>query len=142
MAATPASSGQEYAQHCLELLQPLGTCNARRMFGGRGIYLDGLMFALIAFERLYLKVDSTTEPRWQAAGGQPFLYDGKGRTVKMNYYTPPDEALESPQLMQPWACLALEAALRARAEKAARPAAKKTIRSKRGAPAPRTAAKR
>lgn len=142
MAAAPASSGHEYAQHCLELLQPLGTCSARRMFGGWGIYLDGLMFALIAFERLYLKVDGTTEARWAAAGGQPFVYDGKGRPVKMNYYTPPDEALESPELMRPWARLALEAALRARAEKDAKPAAKKVLRSKPGAPAPRTAAKR
>ncbi|AKJ27249.1 TfoX/Sxy family protein [Caldimonas brevitalea] len=108
-----------YTDHCLELLQTLGACTARRMFGGWGLYLDGLMFGLIANERLYLKVDPITEPGWQASGGQPFVYNGRGRSVKMNYYSPPDETLESPAAMAPWARLALEAALRARA---ARPA--------------------
>ena len=140
MTAAPTSPAHDYAQHCLELLHTLGPCQARRMFGGYGIYLDGLMFGLIAYERLYLKVDADSEPRWQAAGGEPFVYDGKGKPVKMSYYTPPAEALESPELMRPWARLALEAALRARpAQPAAR---KKAVRSSTAAPARRTTAKR
>lgn len=141
MTAPRSSPEQDYAQHCLELLHTLGACNARRMFGGYGIYLDGLMFGLIAYERLYLKVDGRSEPQWQAAGGEPFVYDGKGKPVKMSYYTPPAEALESPELMRPWARLALEAALRARAAQPARPARKK-VRSSTAAPARRSSAKR
>ncbi|WP_140626600.1 TfoX/Sxy family protein [Methylibium rhizosphaerae] len=110
----------EFAAYCLELLAPLGPCSARRMFGGHGIYLDGVMIGLIAYERLYLKTDEQSLPRWREAGCEPFVYDGKGKPVTMSYWTPPQEAMESPALMQPWARLALEAAVRARSAKAAR----------------------
>jgi hypothetical protein len=42
------------------LLMPLGPVRARSMFGGCGIFLDDLMFALIAWDRLYFKVDDET----------------------------------------------------------------------------------
>ncbi len=107
----------EFVSHCLELLAPLGTPRARRMFGGHGLYVDELFVALIASERLYLKADAQTRPRFEAAGCAPFVYDGQGRSVTMGYYTAPDDALESPAYMQPWGRLALEAALRAKAAK-------------------------
>jgi DNA transformation protein and related proteins len=110
--------------HCLELLAPLGAVRARRMFGGHGLYVDELFVALIAFERLYLKVDATTQPAFEAAGCEPFVYDGKGTPVTMSYWTVPAEAMESPALMQPWARQAIAAALRARAAKASAPARK------------------
>jgi DNA transformation protein and related proteins len=112
------SPANEFANHCLELLAPLGAARSRRMFGGHGFYIDDLFVALIFSERLYLKADAQTRPRFEAAGCAPFVYDGKEGTVTMSYFTAPDEAMESPQDMQPWARLALEAALRARASKA------------------------
>jgi len=108
----------EFVTHCLELLGPLGAARSRRMFGGHGLYVDDLFVALITFDRLYLKVDAQTRPRFEAAGCEPFVYDAKGQSVTLGYFTAPDEAIESPALMQPWARLALEAALRARAAKA------------------------
>jgi DNA transformation protein len=109
----------EFASHCLELLAPLGAARAKRMFGGHGLYVDDLFVALIAFERLYLKVDAQTRAAFEAAGCQPFVYDGKGKSVTMSYFTAPEQAIESAHEMLPWARLALEAALRARAAKAA-----------------------
>lgn len=109
----------EFASHCLELLAPLGAARAKRMFGGYGLYVDDLFIALIAFERLYLKVDAQTRAAFEAAGGEPFVYDGKGKSVTMSYFTAPEQAIESAHEMLPWARLALEAALRARAAKAA-----------------------
>jgi DNA transformation protein and related proteins len=103
--------------HCLELLAPLGTVRARRMFGGHGFYCDDLFFALIAMDRLFLKADPVTQPAFAAAGCEPFVYDGKGKSVTMSYWTAPPAAMESPAEMQPWARLALAAALRARAAK-------------------------
>ena len=103
--------------HCLELLAPLGAVRAKRMFGGHGLYIDDLFVAIIAFERLYLKVDAQTQAAFEAAGCAPFVYDGKGTPVTMSYRTVPAEAMESPHLMQPWARLAIAAALRARAAK-------------------------
>lgn len=109
----------DFSTHCLELLGTVGSARARRMFGGVGLYVDDLFVALIFAERLYLKADAQTRERFEAAGGQPFVYDAKGKAMSMGYFTAPDEAIESPTLMQPWARLALEAALRARAAKPA-----------------------
>lgn len=116
-----------FTAFCLELLAPLGPVRARAMFGGQGLYIDGLFAALIAGGELYLKVDDTTQARFEAAGCQPFTFEMKnGQQTSMRYYRPPEEALESPPLMLPWARLAFEAALRAANAKAKKPAAKKS----------------
>ena len=107
----------ELVDHCLELLAPLGSTRVRRMFGGHGFYIDDLFVALIAGERLYLKVDAQTRPLFEAAGCVPFVYQASGKSVSLGYLSAPDEAMESPPLMQPWARHALSAALRARAAK-------------------------
>jgi DNA transformation protein len=57
---------------------------------------------------------------FQAAGCQPFVYLAKGKPMTVNYRSAPDEAMESPALMRPWARLALDAAVRAHAAKAAK----------------------
>jgi DNA transformation protein and related proteins len=106
-----------FVSHCLELLAVLGATRARRMFGGWGLYADGIFVALIAFDRLYLKVDADTRPRFEAAGCEPFVYEGKGEPVTMSYWTAPADAMDSPALFAPWARLAMAAALAARAGK-------------------------
>jgi DNA transformation protein and related proteins len=104
-------------EHCLELLAPLGAASAQRLFGGHGLRIDGVFMALVAFERLYLKVDDQTRPRFAAAGCEPFTYTGKGKPITMSYWTVPAQAMDSPAQMRPWARLALDAALRAAAAK-------------------------
>lgn len=101
-----------FVEHCLELIAPFGHARARRMFGGHGLYVDGSFIAIVATDRLYLKVDATSRARFQAAGCEPFVYDAKSRPISLGYFTVPDEALDSALAMQPWARLALEAALR------------------------------
>jgi DNA transformation protein len=120
---TPAD---EFAAYCLELFSPLGAARAKKMFGGRGIYVDDLFIALIAYEQLYLKVDDTTRLHFEAAGCTPFVFETKDKRIQMNYYTPPDEAMESPALMLPWAKRAMEAALRARSNQPARKTSRST----------------
>lgn len=125
---------REFAQYCCDLLSTAGPCLARRMFGGYGISTDGLTLALLvdlgAGEKLYLKADETSRPRFEAAGCERFVYLAKGKVVNVNYYSAPDDAMESPQLMAPWARLALEAALKARLSKpATRPATKAKSRA-------------
>jgi DNA transformation protein and related proteins len=114
----------DFTTHCLELLAPLGTPRARRMFGGRGLYVDDVFVALISSERLYLKTDADTHARFEAAGCEPFTFQTSGGPMTTSYFSAPDDAMESPALMQPWARLALEAALRARAAKPASARAK------------------
>ena len=111
------ASARDFVNHCVELLTPLGLVRARRMFGGHGLYVDDVFMALIAAERLYLKVDAASRGRFEAASCEPFVYDAKGQSISLGYFSAPQDAMDSPALMLPWARLALEAALRARAGK-------------------------
>ncbi len=90
------------------------------MFGGWGISIDGLTLALVADlgdgETLWLKADEETRGLFEAAGCRQFTYAMKGVPRSMNYFAATDEAMESPQLMAPWARQALGSALKARAK--------------------------
>jgi len=96
---------------------------AKRMFGGYGISTDGLSIAIVADlgdgEKLWLKASDETRAQWEAAGCIRFTYtatkDGVPVARGMNYYSAPEDAMDSPHAMAPWARLALEAALAARA---------------------------
>ena len=105
-------AGTGFVAYMLELLEPLGGCSARAMFGGHGIYRDGGIFGLIIDDRLYLKVDAQTESEFADAGSAAFVYQGKGRAVQMSYWSLPEDALESSEEMVRWARLALAAAAR------------------------------
>ena len=118
--ATPSVA---FAQHCGELLASLGEVKARRMFLGWGLSVDGLTVAVIAWDTLFLKADDTSEPLFVAAGCRVFEHTAKGVTRRMRYYTAPEEALESPAAMQPWARRALQAALSAHRPARKKPAA-------------------
>jgi DNA transformation protein len=112
------ASDPPFVAHALELLAPLGEVRACRMFGGHGLYLQGLFMAIIADDCLYLKADAETQPLFVSAGCQPFAYTAKGdRRVVMSYWRTPDDAMDSPGAMAPWARLALASALRAAAAK-------------------------
>lgn len=108
-----------FADHCVELLEALGAARSKRMFGGHGLYVDALFIAIVSGEQLYLKVDASTQAAFERAGSRPFSYEVKGLRRSMSYWSAPDAALESAAQMQPWARLALEAALRARASRPA-----------------------
>jgi DNA transformation protein len=112
-------TSNEFAAHSAELLATVGRVVVRRMFGGFGLYCDGTMFALIADDVLYLKVDEANRGEFERAGERPFVYESKGRRTVMSYYSAPDRALESRELAAPWARSAYAAALRARASKGA-----------------------
>jgi DNA transformation protein len=105
----------EFAAYAVELLGTVGRVAARRMFGGYGVYCDGVMFALIADDVLYLKADAESRAAFERAGSEPFVYAARGRRTTMAYWRAPDEAMESRELAAPWARTALAAALRARA---------------------------
>jgi DNA transformation protein len=106
-----------FVSHCLELLAPLGRTSSRRMFGGHALYIDGLCMALIIQDTLYLKVDDSSRPLAERAGCRPFTYDTKtGERHALGYYTAPEEAMESPAEMTPWARRALAAAVAARSK--------------------------
>ncbi len=108
----------DFANYCCDLLASVGRCIPKRMFGGFGISTDGLTIAVIANlgggEMLWLKGDDSTRSRYEAAGCKIFTYTGKGVPRSMNYFSSPEEAMDSPDAMRPWAALALDCGLRAR----------------------------
>ncbi len=129
-----------FVSHCLELLSPLGRTSSRRMFGGHALYIDGLCMALIMGDMLYLKVDDAHRAHFERANCKPFTYTAKDTEIhSLNYCTAPEEAMESPAEMLPWARRALAAAVAARAK--APPAKKKTAAAKK-VPATKAVAKK
>ena len=107
-----------FVEEVLGLLLPLGPVAARRMFGGWGLFLDDVMFALIAGGRLYFKADAQSKARFAAAGSQPFTYQRRGKVVALSYWEAPRETPEgsraSHEGLLPWGRLGVEAARRNR----------------------------
>ncbi|MDE2585460.1 MAG: TfoX/Sxy family protein, partial [Betaproteobacteria bacterium] len=57
---------REYLDYLLESLAPLGRVVAKRMFGGTGLFLDGLMFAIVIDDQLWLKADDRNRAEFTA----------------------------------------------------------------------------
>ena len=99
-----------------DLFAGLGRITIRRMFGGKGIYHEGLIVALEVGGDIMLKADAVSAPDFAAAGSSQWVYEGhvrKGR-VAMPYWSIPDSALDDPEEMAHWARKAYEASLRSR----------------------------
>ena len=111
----------DFVDHVVETMREFGPVSAKAMFGGWGLYHEGLFFALIAGDVLYLKVDDDNREQFESAGLPAFVYVPKdGDRMVMSYRQAPPEALESPAAMTAWARLGYAAALRAKARKPAR----------------------
>lgn len=97
-----------------DLLQDFGPVTIRRMFGGKGIYHQGLIFALVVRDELLFKADDATIPQFMDAGATQWTYEGRkgGEPVAMPYWSVPSEAFDDPEVMTRWARLAYDAALR------------------------------
>ena len=106
-----------FVERCVALMTPLGPVRSRAMFGGWGIFLDDLMFALVAGERLYFRIDEESRERFAAAGAEPFVYEARGKTATMAYYEAPEGSLADGESLMPWAELGLAAARRNRRKK-------------------------
>lgn len=132
MAASSA-----FLEMLYEMLAPLGSISARRMFGGAALYCDGRLFALIMNDELFFKVDDVNQPSYAAEGSAPFTYAGKNGPVSMSYWRVPDRLFDDTDDMLAFAQDALRAAARAEAPKRrAEPKAQRT--AGKSAPRPRT----
>jgi DNA transformation protein len=87
------------------------------MFGGHGIYKDGVMFALISRDQLYLKVDHGNRAAYDQAELPHFTYAEKGKPVRMPYREAPSEGFDNPEILCAWAREAYAAGLRTRKPK-------------------------
>ncbi len=110
----------EFRDYLLDQMEPLGPVQARRMFGGGGLFLDGTMFGLVADDVLYLKADDMNRAAFEEKSMGPITYGKKGREapVALSYFEAPPDVLDDPEELCQWARRAWEAARRAGDKKA------------------------
>jgi len=66
------SVSDDYIDFIIDQLSPLGAIKVKRMFGGAGLYSEGIFFALIENDTLRFKVDATNRADYETAGMGPF----------------------------------------------------------------------
>ena len=102
------------SDHIQELFIAFGPVTVRRMFGGAGIYSEGVMFALSYDGLVYLKADESMTASFEREGSAPFMFTGKdGRRATMSYWRLPDRLYDDPDELAAWAKAAFAAARRA-----------------------------
>jgi DNA transformation protein len=102
-----------------DLFAPVVPVSTRRMFGGHGVYAEGMIFAIEIEGRLYLKTDAENRPAYEARGMTPFTYEKKtGGQAVMAYFALPDDAYDDEDLLAELTRLGVQAARRAEAAKA------------------------
>lgn len=96
-----------------DVMKDIPGITSRSMFGGWGIYQNGIFFALISDCELYFKVDSANIEDYRKRGSHPFVYENKGRKMEMSYWLIPEEILEDRALLPEW----IEKSIKAKSRK-------------------------
>jgi DNA transformation protein len=111
-----ASDG--FAEFLREQLMPMGRITMRRMFGKTGVFCNGLMFAMVTGDTLYVRVDDLNKSVFREAGSTPPLnYEKRGRTIDLAFWRVPERLLDEPEELVMWARTALAAARRVAANR-------------------------
>ena len=104
----------EFVEFLSEVFERFGAVRARKMFGGYGLYHNGVMFGLVADETLYLKADATLAHYFEAKGLGQFEYSRGAKLVKMSYYLAPEEIFDDREEAAKWAHRSFDVAFRAK----------------------------
>jgi DNA transformation protein len=106
-------SSAEDPTHIAELFAVFGPVVVRRMFGGAGIFSDGIMFGLVDDGLIYLKADEHTIPAFERENLGPFTYATKTGTRSLaSYWRMPERLYDDFDELARWAAQALESARR------------------------------
>lgn len=106
---------KQFREFALEQLGRVAPITSRGMFGGVGIYSEGLFFALIDDDRLYFKVDQTNRGDFEELGMGPFRPFGDD-SKPMQYYEVPGDLLEDHHRLRQWVEKAVQVSRSAAAE--------------------------
>lgn len=79
-----------------DLFAAFGPVRTKRMFGGAGLYADGLMFAVDVGEGIFLKGDAAFGAELEARGARRFTYEAKGRVVRLGFWSVPEDVMDDP----------------------------------------------
>src|ERR671925_1973655 len=90
---------ESFKDFVLDQLQEWDNVEARRMFGGYGLYGDETFFGIIHKGRLYFKIDESTVGEYRKRKMKPFRPNAK-QTLKSYYQLPVDIIEDRGQLCQ------------------------------------------
>ena len=108
------ASDNSFVDEVIDRLSLLGKFTARKMFGGHGVFHNGIMIALIADNELYLKADQHSNHWFDEADLPAFTYQkADGKVFKMSYYLASESFFEDDEDTRLWTQRAIDAALRA-----------------------------
>jgi len=91
---------------------------SRAMFGGWGIYKDGLIFAIIIDGELYFKADATNRPDFEKLGSHPFVYKQGDQNSTLSYWLLPAEVQEDREMLMAFVNKSVAASQRSKTTKA------------------------
>ena len=103
----------EFLEFISEQIEGFGHVDIKRMFGGAGVFREGLMFALVSEEALYFKVGDDNQGAFEEEGSEPFMYEKNGKSMAMGYWRLPERLYDDREEFSDWARRAFRAALTA-----------------------------
>jgi DNA transformation protein len=108
-----------FLEYLLEdVLHDVKDVTARAMFGGYGLYKNGVIFGIIVDDELYFKADDKNRGQFKDRHSEPFTYEAKkGKRVAMSYWKVPADILEDPNVLPKWIDASVQASKRAKANK-------------------------
>ncbi len=96
-----SSEFHDYVVH--DVLGRIRGITSKSMFGGYGLYLDGIIFGIIAESTLYFKVNETNRAHYETLGSAPFAYSSKDqKKVAMSYWEVPEEIMTDREQIDAW----------------------------------------
>lgn len=96
-------NGKEFVEYVVhDLLAGISGVTARAMFGGHGLYRNGVIFGIIVEGEVYFKVDDVLQKKYEELGSKPFTYDRDGKICAMRYWVVPSQVSVDRELLDQW----------------------------------------
>jgi DNA transformation protein len=97
---------ESFKDYVVDQLHQLDDVEARRMFGGFGLYRDETFFGIVHKGKLFFKIDESTIGEYRKRKMKPFRPNAK-QTLK-SYYQVPAEIIEDGDELREWAVKAVQ----------------------------------
>lgn len=99
---------ESFKDFILDQLVDIPNVTERKMFGGFGLYVEGIFFAIISENVLYLKTDNESKQKFIDVGMDCFR-PSKEQVLK-NYFEVPADVFEDREVLSQWALEAIHTA--------------------------------
>ena len=124
----------DFTEYAIELIAGFGKVEVKRMFGGAGVYRNGVGFGILDDDTFFLKADAALGAELKIQGSKPWRFSVKkdGAVRDIAYWSLPDTAADDPEeavaLAKRSFAIAAQAAKDKPSKRAKAPAKKKAAR--------------